>query len=340
MIEQPTLAAVLIRFRLQMAARLGADPEAILAAAKLDPALLEDPDRRIGVAQERAVWRVIVQATGRPDIGLICGENLPIQITSMIGYTMMNAPSLWVAGQKMQAYQRIMGNSMGMEFVETGELAHIKVVMWSDWHEEMRHTMDLIMAAIFHWIRSNSALQVKPLAVGFSYPRPANDAIYTQFFSPVPVTFSCPESYLLYRRRELDAPVLAANPQLFTVFNQQVKELYAKFTAEQPYTWRVRQAILELLQGQTPGIGEVAARLTVSTRKLQALLKEEGASFQHLLNEVRRDLSIQYLQEKQASKSEIAYLLGFAEVSVFSHTFKKWTGLSPSEFQAKNASRS
>ena len=338
--NQPTLAAVLIRFRLQMAARLGADPQAILAAAKLDPALLEDPDRRIGVAQERAVWRAIVQATGRPDIGLLCGENLPIQITSLIGYTMMNAPSLWVAGQKMQAYQRIMGDSMGMEFEERDKLAYIKVIMWSDWHAELRHTMDLMMAATFHWIRANSALQAMPFEVGFSYPRPTNYDPYAHFFSPVPVAFHCSESYLLYNRRELDAPVLAANPQLFAVFNRQVKELYAKFTAEQPYTWRVRQTILELPQGQAPSIGEVSARLTMSTRKLQALLKEEGASFQHLLNEVRRDLSIQYLQEKQASKSEIAYLLGFAEVSVFSRTFKKWTGLSPSEFQAKNASRS
>jgi AraC-like DNA-binding protein len=67
-------------------------------------------------------------------------------------------------------------------------------------------------------------------------------------------------------------------------------------------------------------------------------LAAEGTSFSAILNDARRDLAMQYLKENETSKAEIAYLLGYSEVSVFSRSFKKWTGLTPSEYASQNRS--
>ena len=65
-------------------------------------------------------------------------------------------------------------------------------------------------------------------------------------------------------------------------------------------------------------------------------LKEEGATFQQLLDEIRKDLALKHLKEDILSTTDISYLLGYSEPSVFFRSFKKWTGQTPN-FYRKSA---
>ena len=40
---------------------------------------------------------------------------------------------------------------------------------------------------------------------------------------------------------------------------------------------------------------------------------------------------------RNLSLSEIAYLLGYSELSAFSRTFRRWTGLSPREYRGRSS---
>ena len=57
-------------------------------------------------------------------------------------------------------------------------------------------------------------------------------------------------------------------------------------------------------------------------------------NFKTLVEEVRRELAISYLTEKQKSIGEITYLLGYTEPANFGRSFKKWTGKTPGAFRA------
>jgi AraC-like DNA-binding protein len=71
----------------------------------------------------------------------------------------------------------------------------------------------------------------------------------------------------------------------------------------------------------------------MSSRKLQRQLQSAGTTFNTLLNEIRQDLAKKYLREQHNNITEIGFLLGFSESRAFSRAFKRWLGVTPSEYR-------
>ena len=94
---------------------------------------------------------------------------------------------------------------------------------------------------------------------------------------------------------------------------------------------RVITQIIEQLPSGNLSDTSIAEALYMNTRTLQRRLKEAGTSYTKLLSQVRNDLAMKYIREKNLTLTEISFLLGFSEMSSFSLAVKKWTGKSPSE---------
>ena len=259
-------------------------------------------------------------------------------VISMLGYVMANAPTMRVAIEKCCSYQRVIADTMGIVIEKGRDTSRIWVELWSEWHDPLRYTVDMLMAAVPSWASANAAVPIRPQQVGFHYERPADTAPYEAMFFPAPVSFGTPDSFQIYANDVLDRPVVGANKEMFALFEDKAQRLINDYEARNTYHFKVRQRVVNSLQGATPAIETVAAELAVSVRKLQAALAVEGTSFSGILNDARRDLAMQYLKENETSKAEIAYLLGYSEVSVFSRSFKKWTGVTPSEYASQNRS--
>lgn len=120
---------------------------------------------------------------------------------------------------------------------------------------------------------------------------------------------------------------------LMRLLERQARRFLESHSQPDTYTFRVTQLVFDQLQRQKLGIEVVADNLSMSVRSLQMKLKDEGTSYQKLLNRIREQIAIASLKERNFTKGEISELLGFSEISVFSRTFKKWTGQSPSEYQ-------
>jgi AraC-like DNA-binding protein len=94
----------------------------------------------------------------------------------------------------------------------------------------------------------------------------------------------------------------------------------------------VRRQLL-LNPSRYPKLEELCARLRLSAAELKRRLREQGETYQGILDAARRDLAIQYLQETRLPPKEISYRLGFSNVHNFRRAFKTWTGLNPSSFR-------
>ena len=101
---------------------------------------------------------------------------------------------------------------------------------------------------------------------------------------------------------------------------------------------RVENAISSLLPHGRVLVEDVARSLGMSERTLARKLSDEGLNFTEILQQLRRDLAVRYLDDRKLHVSKIAWLLGFNEVSAFTHTFKRWTGKTPSQMRTTAAS--
>ena len=333
----PRLISSILAFRVAIAAQEGGDVNAILDKAEVPRGVMKGNPEYVDLAAERRVWSSIVDATGRDDIGLVCGLRFPTQAMGVLGYAMANAPTLQAAIEKCCSYQKVMGDSMGMVFERGSTHSRIWIDQWSEWQDELRYTVDCFMAAIPAWGSANMAAPVHPRDVGFAYSQPNSIAAHKRVFAPAKVTFDTEVSYQIYDNELLDLPVIGANWELFHAFDQKIEHAIAQLDDQSSWADKVRKNIMNSMKGTTPYLSSVASSLAVSERTLQLRLSDEGTSFSEILNAARFDLAKEFLATADTRNEEIAYLLGYSEESVFSRSFKKWSGLTPSQFRANFA---
>jgi AraC-like DNA-binding protein len=82
----------------------------------------------------------------------------------------------------------------------------------------------------------------------------------------------------------------------------------------------------------------VAALVNVSTRTLSRRLREEGTSYEGILDALRRDLSRRHLRDARVTIDEVALMLGYAEMRAFRRAFQRWYGMSPAVFRREGRS--
>jgi AraC-like DNA-binding protein len=96
---------------------------------------------------------------------------------------------------------------------------------------------------------------------------------------------------------------------------------------------RVKALLFERASTGIPAVDEAARRLGTSGRSLQRALRAEGTSYAALSDEVRKELALAHLRQRDRTLSEIALLVGFQEVAAFTRAFRRWTGVLPSAFR-------
>jgi AraC-like DNA-binding protein len=144
-------------------------------------------------------------------------------------------------------------------------------------------------------------------------------------FFNCPVAFGAEHNGIVFRAADLDAPLPTANPVLVRV-NEQVLTHYLARLESSELAVRVQSQLMHMLPSGEVHEAAIARSLNLSLRSMQRKLRREGVSFRQLLDETRRRLAEHYLKDSTLMTSEVAYLLGFSEVSSFSRALRRWTG--------------
>lgn len=194
------------------------------------------------------------------------------------------------------------------------------------------------MAVWIRFVRQAAGDAVVPDEVRFAHPAPRDTGEHARILR-APVRFATGENALVLPAALLERPCARADPGLAAVLDRHAAERLERLGVTSAVADRARAALAEALRESEPSAAQVARRLRMSVRTLTRALAAEGTSYRALLEQLRRELSSKYLDDPAISIAEVAFLLGFKEVSAFYHAFKAWTGRTPLEFRRERARR-
>jgi AraC-like DNA-binding protein len=177
----------------------------------------------------------------------------------------------------------------------------------------------------------------RPAEVRFAHRAPRDTREHQRFFA-APLRFATGENALVLPAALLHLPCRRTDPSLLSLLAQ-----YAADRLGGPrmatFADRARAALSEELQAGNVTAQALAARLAVSVRTLHRSLAAEGTSYRRLLDQLRLDIAERHLLDDRMSVAEIAFLVGFSELSAFHRAFKRWTGRTPVTFRAESRRR-
>ncbi|GAB3704019.1 AraC family transcriptional regulator [Spirosoma flavus] len=332
-----TLSIGSINLILYAAKRCGADADKLARTIGITSEQLRDPDGRVSISKVQSLWHEIVNATGDADIALKLGELVNPLTLGVLAYVMMHAPTLGKALEKLCKYQDIAceGVRTTGQFTTsaTGEKQYVlSLQITSDSIIYPQHTLNSELSIYLSAMRALTGQDVVPREVHFVHPCPIDTRVYERVFAPARLIFDANVTAMVLDATLLDLPILNASATLLDLFEKHAAASLDRLKTP-TLSKRVKTEIVAMMKGEEPTLAAIADRLAMGMRTLQLHLKEAGTTYQQLLDETRKELAVSHLREPNLSTTDIAYLLGFAEPSVFFRSFKKWTGQTPGAYR-------
>ena len=137
---------------------------------------------------------------------------------------------------------------------------------------------------------------------------------------------------LVFDKADLQKPFLTQNNIMWQYLETELNQHLAQQVREQSFAGFVQQELYAAIPSGFFMVEDIAHRLGLSVRTLQRNLSAENTSFKQELQAVQKAMAFSYLKMGLPTE-EISSLIGYSEVNAFSRAFKKWTGMTLTEYK-------
>jgi len=312
--------------------RGGGDPDEILRAARLTPASISNPDGFIPSSDFARLLELAAQATRDPCFGLHFGEGYHPKDMGPLMYVALNSPTFMVGIANIGRYLHVVNEAGRVSLSIAGPLAHIRHWLADLEVEVPRQHNEYSLTVALNAVRLMVGSEWAPREVQFSHPAPRDTSEQQRFFH-APVSFGCATNAFIVERELLERPIPAADARLYPILQRYLERVLNEMPREDGLLASVRKAIGESMREGHPTLPKVARKLALGSRTLQRRLMEQGTDFKRLVDDTRRRFSLSYLEDRRHTLTDIAYLLGYSEVSAFNRAFRRWTNATPLEYR-------
>lgn len=306
----------------------GFDCASLCQEAGIPARHLFDPEQRISQKSVTRLWDIAENAINNPCIGISVGQQLDFQHLSVVGYSLLSSEHLGQVLQRLTRYQRLIGEAI--QPFQTDEAPEIIVFDRID-HSISRHSMEAAIMGLLTVIKKISSSKITPASVTFTHAASTNKRLYEEAFG-CPVFFDHAQDALHLFPATLKNSIARPSNELFQKSDTLIDE---SLTALLQSDWQLqlRNFLFDKIPQGEPNINDVAGDLGVSAQCLQQKLALEDMSFSQMVDEVRKEKAHHYIHKKELSLQQIAYLLGYTQEHCFLTAFKRWFGVSPSQYR-------
>lgn len=322
-----TMAAGMALGLIDFAAARGADRGVLLAMAGLR--VDADPNQRVALDRYAAMLREAARQCRDPALAVHFAEATNFADLSIVGLLGYASETMRDALDQLNRYGRLVTDLAvrgGNRFVLTPEADGLWL---ADCRIDSPPFPELTESTFVRMVAGTRQFGDTPFVSLAEVTHPAGpSAPEFERALGVPVRFGAPRNALRVSQAWQEYRIALYPRYAFALFCADGDRLLSQLAAEESLSGRVERAIVPLLHTGTISAARIAAQLGLSPQGLYRGLRAEEQSFEALYADVRHRFAKGYLKQGRASLKEIAYLLGYSEVSAFARAFKRREGVS------------
>lgn len=310
----------------------GGDPDGIFGNAGLDPAASADPTRNIKLSAYCRLFETAARITGNDNIGLWFGQQFqPVEL-GLLGYVSIHSPTMQAALGNLVGLFPFHQQGTEMSLSRTRDLLSLNYRIFDSRIVNRRQDAELSLGMFCNIFRHCYGPGWTPEEIHFEHPKPADWQEHEQAFG-APAFFGQRANAIVFRDQGLDRPMRTSDPRLLMILRRCLKTVGIQPGTPRTMAEQIKDHLLKELPDGCPNLEDTSEALGVPAWTIQRRLADMGLTFKELVEDTRRQLAEAYLKQPHLPLTEIAFLLGYSELSAFSRAFHRWTGLSPREYR-------
>lgn len=325
--------------------QLGHNDRQLYEGLNVNAEELKANDSRVFVTDAMVMAERALKLAGKDGLSFMLARELRVTIHGTLGFAALTSPTFAGALDSVRRYLQLRAPFLSMSQSETGE--HVLVKLCTEFdvpslYPFLAETVSATLVMLTEQLLDRSDAEKRGFALDHGKLPGVNvrlsgaePAYYRQFADQLPVKFQYdqPDEMLVFPKTLLDVRMRLADADASRLARDECEFELQKALKDQGDLAMAVRNMLRMMPGPLPSLEAMAERFCVSSRTLKRRLAERETSYREIVESVLKDRAIQLLRYTNQSVSEIAYELGYADLSNFSRAFKKWTGKSASEFR-------
>ncbi len=306
----------------------------MLAKAGLTDATIDDQNVRVDVASQIKFVQLVAETLGDKNLGFHLAYEHDVRQIGLLYYVAASADTLGNALRRAERYVGVQNEGVKIKVTKAKS-----VRLDIEYAGVARHTdvqqIEFIIGSMIRICRQLTGCSLNPTHVRLMHRLGADKAKLERLLDCT-IDDDSGADRIEFPASSWDLPLMSADPHLHRLCVQRCEEALAgRATSVSPLKVQVENAIAALLPHGQARHDLVAAQLGMSPRTLARRLSSEASSFAAILENVRSALAHRYLADRTLPISEIAWLLGYAEIGTFTRAYQRWTGMPPSIARAQ-----
>ena len=305
----------------------------LLRKVGLDVGSLIDVERHISSESLCRVLELAAQESNCSAFGVLMAQHRQSLDFGVMGNLMRHKQCLRDMWQTAIHYRQLLNDALAISLETTGSSSILRFEMLVNSQIPQRQASELVAAVAMRACQAVLGSAWAPQSVNFMHGAPTEQYLHKKFFG-CPINFNSEFCGLVLRTSDLEVPNPAADPELVRYAESVAMPL--KASGENAVLQEVRKNIYLLMPLEQAKIERVADQMHLSTRTLQRQLDQSGTSFSQLLDSVRKNLVLRYLNNNRYTIGQVASLTGYSRQASFTRWFQLNFGMSPREWRQSN----
>jgi len=330
--EASSLATMAYLIGDTLRAEYDVDPIPLYEELGIDPDGPASSGERISNKVLNALWDKAAEVSNDPALGIKVGNAMRPANYFVIAHAWFASSTLVDAIERLIRYEAIIDSGItDIGFRKIGDQYEVSEAYPNPADYPGKLSVDVSIVSIIMLCEAALHEPMRPTKLELMVPKDSPTDIYEGLING-PIVVGCERNALYFSADDLEKPLPGSIPDVVEATSR-IAERYIASQDESKVAHQVRELLVQMLPSGSVAQDGVAGCLYRSASTLQRQLSAEGTSYRDILESTRRDLAEAYLQDENHSHSQIAFLLGFSDQSNFARAFKRWTGVSPGQYQ-------